>query len=460
MAGRTKRRHSSKGECCTPNCQLLALVSLLGLLAIAAAFQEQATAGLLAVLPARELASQLPDAQAFAEPVDRLPSSASWPPAIQPASAPASSAVTAPRTHSAATHPPAPNAPAPKLPAPRAPISLPAPPSPPKLPPADWAPAPPHGSEACIAGTMPRPGPLVTGPEGSVMEVSFLNGDLSGKGFLTSGKCAKPWDGDGIGRPIIDTTATLLSRAIRVGHPKNGLLDPKSDILIPKPCVRPVPKILHFIWICSPLSEQRAQRVLSFAELNPRYKIFVWLDEELPKASRKILDKAAARVEIKDVYEEAKTFQSFRVVKYLDKFHVDNKNPGVCTLKSHFFRLEAPLKYGGIYIDADHHATRGFDEFGNGDVFRWPFVTHKVCGANIGNHIFSGDQGSGFLDFAVKVIMERCEKLSSCNVLEGTGPPPFAMSALRYNSSDMAFIGVQEFGRLGIAAHENEHTWR
>ena len=34
----------------------------------------------------------------------------------------------------------------------------------------------------------------------------------------------------------------------------------------------------------------------------------------------------------------------------------------------------------------------GFDEMG-GDLWRWPFVTQKVCGANIGNHIFSADKG-------------------------------------------------------------------
>ncbi|CAE7217622.1 MCA1 [Symbiodinium natans] len=350
------------------------------------------------------------------------------------------------------------------------PRPLPAPPVPALPVPAPPVPTRPtsQGSlqdEVCVADQLTRPPPVVYGADGTWMEVSFLNGDLSGKGYKTSPMCQKPWTSDVVGRPIIDTTATLVQRAIRVGHPKNGMLNPKSDVVIPKPCARPVPKILHFIWLCSPLSESRASHVQGFAIKNPNYRILFWTDTEIPPESKMVLEngtssRPAGAIELKDAYSEAQSFQSLRLIRHLDTFHENNRNPGVCALKSHFWRLEAPLKYGGIYIDMDHVATRGFDEVGGAELWRWPFVTHKVCGANIGNHIFSGDKGSGFLDFAIKVIMERCEKLSSCNVLEGTGPPPFAMSVLRYNASDMAFIGDQFFGRTGIAAHKAEHSWR
>jgi len=324
------------------------------------------------------------------------------------------------------------------------------------------APAPQPGAEGCLVHVAMRPKPLVSLPDGAWLELSFLNSDVK-EGFKTSGKCPKPWDSDEIGRPIVEPTETLLKRAMRVGHPKNGMLSPKSPISTPKPCSRPVPKIIHFIWICSPLAQRHAERILGFAKNNPRYRVFLWLDETMNSTSQDILKQASTRqagpVEIKDVYAEAQTFQSLRVIKYLDIFHTNNRHPGVCALKSHFLRLEAPLKYGGIYVDTDHISKRGFDDFGE-EMWKWPFLTHKVCGANIGNHIFSADKGSGFLDFAIKVIMERCEKLSSCNVLEGTGPPPFSMAALKYNASDIGFIGIQFFADTGIATHENEHTWR
>lgn len=323
-------------------------------------------------------------------------------------------------------------------------------------------PAPQAETEGCLIHVARRPKPVVSLPDGTWLELSFLNSDVR-EGFKTNGKCAKPWDSDEIGRPIVEPTETLLKRAMRVGHPKNGMLSPKSPISTPKPCSRPVPKIIHFIWICSPLAIRHAERIREFATNNPHFRVFVWLDEAMKSTSQDILKQASTRqagpVEIKDVYAEAQTFQSLRLIKHLDTFHENNRHPGVCALKSHFFRLEAPLKYGGIYIDTDHVSKRGFDDFGE-DIWKWPFVTHKVCGANIGNHIFSADKGSGFLDFAIKVIIERCEKLSSCNVLEGTGPPPFSMATLKYNASDIAFIGIQFFADTGIAVHENEHTWR
>ncbi|CAJ1345142.1 unnamed protein product [Effrenium voratum] len=317
--------------------------------------------------------------------------------------------------------------------------------------------------QACLLDRFPKPAPVIHGPDGVWLEVSFLNSHETQQSYKTPARCSKPWKSDMVGRPILESTDMLLTRAIRVGHPRNGMLDPKSSFVIPKKCARPVPKILHFIWLCSPLSDVRADHVRGFALNNPHFRVFYWSDAEIPESARRLLDAAADRpagpIEIKDAYAEAETFQSWNLIQYQDKFHSNNKNPGVCTLKSHFFRIEAPLKYGGIYIDMDHVSTRGFDEVG-AEIWRWPFVSHKVCGANIGNHIFSGEKGSGFLDFAVKVIIERCEKLSSCNVLEGTGPPPFSMSVLRYNASDMAFIGSQFLADTGLATHKAEHSWR
>ncbi|CAK9057484.1 Metacaspase-1, partial [Durusdinium trenchii] len=316
--------------------------------------------------------------------------------------------------------------------------------------------------EACLLDHRPLPEPVVYGPDGVWMEVSFLNQNRKQSSYRTTAKCpAKQWKSDLIGRPILESTETLLTRAKLVGHPRNGMLNPQGDFAVPKRCSHPVPKILHFIWLCSPLTDGRADHVRGFAKNNPDFQIFYWTDSEIPASARSILETArnTLPIEVKDAYSEAQSFQSWEMIQYLDKFHNDNKNPGICAVKSHFFRLEAPLKYGGIYIDMDHVSSRGFDEVG-GELWRWPFVTHKVCGANIGNHIFSGDKGSWFLDFAVKVIIERCTKLSSCNVLEGTGPPPFSMSALRYNASDIAFIGLQFMADTGLAVHKNEHSWR
>eukprot|EP00930_Biecheleria_cincta_P038022 TRINITY_DN26122_c0_g1_i1.p1 TRINITY_DN26122_c0_g1~~TRINITY_DN26122_c0_g1_i1.p1 ORF type:complete len:396 (-),score=53.81 TRINITY_DN26122_c0_g1_i1:465-1652(-) len=204
--------------------------------------------------------------------------------------------------------------------------------------------APQLDAVGCLVHMAKQPKPVVFSPDGAWLELSFLNSDVK-EGFKTSPKCSKPWDSDEIGRPIVEPTETLLKRAVRVGHPKNGMLSPKSPISSLKHCSRPVPKIIHFVWICSPLAGRHAERIQGFAKNNPHYKVFLWLDETMNSTSKDILKQVSTRpagpVEIKDVYAEAQTFQSLRVIKHLDAFHENNRHPGVCALKSHFLRLEA-----------------------------------------------------------------------------------------------------------------------
>lgn len=318
--------------------------------------------------------------------------------------------------------------------------------------------------EGCIVDQLPRP-KVVQGRDGTWLEVTFLNGDRSASGYRTDPICKSPWQSDELGRPIVEETAAIVQRAILVGHPNVGLLDPNSTRWIPRPCARPVPRILHFIWLCSPLAMMRALHVLEFMKANPTYRVFFWTDSPIPPPVKAVLDaetenRPAGRIVYMDAYAEARTFKSQVLIKYMDELNRDSMNAKLCAVKSHFWRYEAVMKYGGIYIDMDHGSTRGFDEVGGPNLWRWPFVIHKVCGANINNHMFSAGRGSGFLDFVLKVITERCRKFGACSVLEGTGPPPFAMSVLKYNASDIGLIGDQFFKETGIAEHMAEHTWR
>ena len=310
------------------------------------------------------------------------------------------------------------------------------------------------------------PDPVVEGPSGIWLEVSFLNrvamaSLLQGR-YRTSPNCTQPWQNDPIGRPLLVSTDVLLHRAVQVGHPHDGLLNPHGKE-VRRECARAVPRILHFVWVCSPVKNTRAQHVRGFAQQNPAFKIFFWTDTAVPDTEKEIFS-SQKNIEIKMIRAEWGSFRSRKFVKEWEKSIKKNSSqkltPAECTFKSHFWRVEVVYKYGGIYLDMDHIATRGFHEVGGQDLWRWPFVMQKVCGANIGNQLFAFDKGSPFGEFLLDAFEERCAKFHDCYLLSSNGPPAFAMAALRYNSSDMMFIGEQFFSTTGIAIHSYEHSWR
>lgn len=108
-----------------------------------------------------------------------------------------------------------------------------------------------------IFPSMPDP---VVGPPGIWLEVSFLNRAM----------------------------ACLLQ--VQVGHPHHGLLNPHGKEVRRKcaECARAVPKILHFVWVCSPVNNTRAQHVRGFAQQNHAFKIFFWTDTAVPDTEKEI----------------------------------------------------------------------------------------------------------------------------------------------------------------------------
>ncbi|CAL1158627.1 unnamed protein product [Cladocopium goreaui] len=75
------------------------------------------------------------------------------------------------------------------------------------------------------------PNPMVYGPDGVWMEVSFLNSRIMESSYRTRpAKCpARGWHNDDVGRPLLDSTQVLLQKAKQVGHPRNGMLNPKGS---------------------------------------------------------------------------------------------------------------------------------------------------------------------------------------------------------------------------------------
>eukprot|EP00434_Breviolum_minutum_P022668 symbB.v1.2.020004.t2/scaffold1659.1/size107071/6 len=136
--------------------------------------------------------------------------------------------------------------------------------------------------DSCVASTFPRPRPLVRSSSSlKQVEVTFLNMPERIIEHKTPPKCRDEddWMADKIGRPIASPTSVLLWRAVKVGHPHNGLLDPKKPMPEQtRSCMKAVPKILHFLWFCSPVPEHVVKRIVDFATMNPTYKVMILVD--------------------------------------------------------------------------------------------------------------------------------------------------------------------------------------
>ncbi|CAE7883745.1 MCA1, partial [Symbiodinium sp. KB8] len=296
--------------------------------------------------------------------------------------------------------------------------------------------------------------------------VTFLNMPERIAGHKTPAKCTDKdeWQVDRIGRPIATPTSVMLKRAIAVGHPHGGLLDP-ATALPPRPCEKAVPKIMHFLWFCSPVPERIVRRMMKFALMNPTWKVMILVDKPPEQSELELLNspevssRPGGAIIVHYLASYADDFRNMDILRWIRNLSLDPKHLHVCAGMSDVARLEVMFKYGGIYMDTDFLPDRPFADYG--DLFRWPFVTHKVCGINIINSILSFDKQSAFLDFALNAYRENCKTFRNCMPEGGAGPPFMAMAILRWNSSEIALIGQQFFhdSRSQIVSHLTENSW-
>lgn len=259
---------------------------------------------------------------------------------------------------------------------------------------------PSNWEDLCVANSFPRPAPVVRSSSSlKQLEVTFLNMPERIALHKTPAKCTDQddWQGDKIGRPIVAPTSLMLWRGVRVGHPHTGLLDPKK----PMPeqtrfCVKAVPKILHFLWFCSAIPEHIVKRIVSFAEMNPTYKVMILVDvapnqrEVDLMNSPQVVNRPGGGIVVHYLHSYENDFRTMDILKWMDNISHNPVHKHKCAGMSDVARLETLYRYGGIYMDTDFVPDRPFADYG--DTFRWPFVTHKVCGINIINSILSFDK--------------------------------------------------------------------
>ncbi|CAL1143646.1 unnamed protein product [Cladocopium goreaui] len=161
------------------------------------------------------------------------------------------------------------------------------------------------------------------------------------------------------------------------GHPR--ALEHRASL---RSCIKGVPKILHFLWFCSPLPKHITKRIVDFALMNPTYKVMVLVDVAPNQSevdfmnSPEVLKRPAGSIIVHYLKSYGEIFRTMDILRWMDNISHNPAHKHKCAGMSDVARLETLFHYGGIYMDTDFVPDRPFADYG--DLFRWPFVTHKV----------------------------------------------------------------------------------
>lgn len=201
-----------------------------------------------------------------------------------------------------------------------------------------------------------------------------------------------------------------------------------------------VPKLIHFMWIFSPISQNYIENVKRFKSLNPTYIVYLWIDCPCPEIEG---------IEIKQMY-------SFDFVNkdLLEREKNISKGAVVDML-----RYEIVYKYGGVYSDIDSIYTKSLDSY-----FVKSFVTYVIPKwGNVINAFFGFPKNSNFMKFVLHSLRENIElNPNQRDIPIRTGPTFFTSCYINYKDDKIQAL-PQEFliypNPEGYSYHTFDGRW-
>lgn len=143
---------------------------------------------------------------------------------------------------------------------------------------------------------------------------------------------------------------------------------------------KPLPKIIHFIWIGNRIYEKYVNTVCNCKQINSQYRVILWVDNtSISDIETNVLIDSG--VEVKNIYEELDA-QKDEIKNKIIRFINVYTNYGY---KADIIRLYLIYVYGGIYSDIDSIWVKPLDEN-----FDYDFVTYRIdkqC-SNLTNSFF------------------------------------------------------------------------
>jgi mannosyltransferase OCH1-like enzyme len=139
-----------------------------------------------------------------------------------------------------------------------------------------------------------------------------------------------------------------------------------------------VPNILHFLWIESSLPEKYMRNVVAFSAMNPKYRVILWIDRDVPFDLLPML----VGVEVRNIRE-----LNLPLLPLMSKL----------ATRIDYIRYEIVHEFGGIYSDIDTVPLTPFDE-----TLESAFVSYGDT--NIQNSFFGFPPKSNFVSCLLKAI--------------------------------------------------------
>jgi len=148
-----------------------------------------------------------------------------------------------------------------------------------------------------------------------------------------------------------------------------------------------VPKVIHFVWIGSPISYKYVKNIEKFVATNKKrdFSFILWVDNDTPSIEN---------VSIKDIRTD------FPAATFINKEIYDIETNW--SSKADILKYELIYHVGGIYSDLDAHSIKAYDS-----IFEKSFVCYSEAPYNdIGTCFFGFPAGSRFLRYVIDCLRE------------------------------------------------------
>lgn len=190
-----------------------------------------------------------------------------------------------------------------------------------------------------------------------------------------------------------------------------------------------IPKIIHQIWIGSPLPERFEKMVASWKEHHPDWQYILWDDESL---------------------------NSFTLVN--QELFDSTSNYGA---KADILRYEILQRFGGLYVDIDYECLKPFDELH--DSF-CEFYTCKLSKTQITNALIACIANHPVLNACVNNLKStQLKRKTSAEILQQVGPFYFTRQVFDYllqKVADESTIIFSESFSFPLPSQKKSAYWK
>lgn len=155
-----------------------------------------------------------------------------------------------------------------------------------------------------------------------------------------------------------------------------------------------IPKIIHVIWLGSPLPDVLREYVDTWIAFHPDWEVYLWNDETVKKI----------KLHNQDLYDKS-------------------RNAG---MKSDILRYELIYQFGGLYVDTDFECLQPFDIFHHCYDFYAGLLHLDTYHIQVGCGLFGARPGHPILKHCIEHLRESY--YSSNDITQQTGPIHFTKS--------------------------------